>query len=59
MTEDNAPPSPSDKPVEDLIKELSYIHKVLLLHAVESEIISQIFKQVRPLVPLLAVFFMS
>lgn len=49
VTDDSAPPSPSDKPVEDLIKELSYLHKVLLLHVVEPEIISQIFKQVSAL----------
>ena len=46
MTEDSAPTSPSDKPVDDLIKELSYLHNILLLYAVEPEIVGQIFKQV-------------
>jgi len=46
VTEDNpVPPSPTDKPVDSLVKELSYLHKILLLHVVEADLISQIFKQ--------------
>ena len=61
--QDSLPSSPTEKPVDALIKEvsvtpcdkyilivillqLSYLHKILLLHVVESELISQIFKQV-------------
>ncbi|RWS27899.1 unconventional myosin-Va-like protein [Leptotrombidium deliense] len=43
--EDSVPSSPTEKPVDALIKELSYLHKVLLLHVVEPELINQIFKQ--------------
>lgn len=39
-------PSPSEKPIESLISELSYIRDVLMRHAVDEEIIQQVFKQV-------------
>ena len=34
-----------EKPTDALIKELSFLHKVLLLHVVEPDLISQVFKQ--------------
>ena len=35
----------TEKPMDSLIKELSFLHKLLLLHVVESDLISQVFKQ--------------
>ncbi|RWS07279.1 unconventional myosin-Vc-like protein, partial [Dinothrombium tinctorium] len=43
--QDSLPSSPTEKPVDALIKELSYLNKVLLLHVVESELVNQIFTQ--------------
>ena len=43
--EDDVGSQEIDKPVDALIKELSYLHRILLLHAVEGELISQVFKQ--------------
>lgn len=42
---DSLPSSPSEQHIEILIRELSHLHKVLLIHVVESDLIYQIFKQ--------------
>jgi myosin-5 len=42
---DNLSPSPTEKPIDSLIKELSYLNRILLLHVIEGDIIHQIFKQ--------------
>ncbi|CAG2105109.1 unnamed protein product [Medioppia subpectinata] len=46
VTDDtNLSPSPTEKPIDSLIKELSYLNRILLLHVIEGDIIHQIFKQ--------------
>ncbi|CAG2118912.1 unnamed protein product [Medioppia subpectinata] len=46
VTDDtNLSPSPTEKPIDALIKELSYLNRILLLHVIEGDIIHQIFKQ--------------
>ncbi|XP_074593590.1 unconventional myosin-Va-like isoform X2 [Brevipalpus obovatus] len=43
--QDSLPASPSELHIETLIRELSTLHKVLLVHVIEPELIYQIFKQ--------------
>ncbi|XP_053208161.1 unconventional myosin-Va-like [Panonychus citri] len=43
--QDSLPNSPTEKHTETLIRELSTLHKIVLLHVVEPDLIHQIFKQ--------------
>lgn len=38
-------PTSIEKPTDALIKELSFLHKILLLHVIEPDLITQVFKQ--------------